>query len=267
MIRLGPGHYFGHSLGTRRFGSLTLTTTRYRAGDVLPRHCHEQPYLFVTLAGAAKERALGKDHVCTRGWLIFNEAGEAHHDQVLDCGAEGVNVEFERGWLERFGEVRAGKEMVLYRHAGAALAAVGALQSAILSRDALRTVMAEEAVTTLMGALQVEDVACRAWVAGVASHVRDARGQITGLAGLSREAGVHPAHLCREFRRAHGCTVTEYAARVRADAALERVLRTKLPLASIGVECGYSDQSHMTRAFRRYFSTTPGRLRLERASR
>src|SRR3954452_24271216 len=113
MIRLQPGKYFGQNVGTRSFGAFSITATRYRPGERLPRHCHQQPYLFVTLSGGMRESALRRDHFCTRGWIVYNEAGESHDDEILDSGAEGLNVELPPDWLER--SRRRGDEPIMYQ--------------------------------------------------------------------------------------------------------------------------------------------------------
>src|SRR5262245_48504698 len=99
MVRLRPGEYFGQTVGSGSFGPLAITATRYHPGDVLPPHCHEQPYLFVMVAGAFREQAPRRDHLCTRGWLILNEVGEPHRDEVLQQGAEGLNIQLPPDWL------------------------------------------------------------------------------------------------------------------------------------------------------------------------
>ena len=54
--------------------------------------------------------------------------------------------------------------------------------------------------------------------------------------------------------------------RLRAgDIVIERakalLVETNRPLAAVAVSCGFSSQSHMTVAFRRFVGTTPGRWR------
>src|SRR6516164_2065021 len=128
MIRLGPGEYFGQVVARDSFGPLAITTTRYRSGEVLPSHCHDQPYLFIMLAGAFREQATRCDYICTRGWLVFNEAGEPHRDQVFDQGAEGINIALPPDWLPISRHGLRDCEPFLYRFAGPAITAVGALQ-------------------------------------------------------------------------------------------------------------------------------------------
>jgi AraC family transcriptional regulator len=267
MICLQSGQYFGNAVSTRRCGPLSITLSCYGAGTRLPPHCHQQAYLFVMLGGAFSERSLRRDTLCTRGWLIFNEAREAHEDQVLERGAEGLNIELPAAWLARLREARGPREPVVYRHAGPAITAVGALHGALRSRDGLFRLGVEEAVTRLLdslGRFARSAGRSQARLFRVEELIRTRHPRQLALDALAAEAGVHPAHLCREFRRACGCTMTQYAARLRADAALAEVLRTDSPLATVAARTGFADQAHLTRAIRAYFGTTPGRLRCQR---
>ena len=265
MMRLPPGHYFGKSTRTRTFGEFRIVATRYEPNISLPTHCHEQAYLLVSLRGTSVENALHRDHVCSRGSVVFNQAGESHRDQIASDGAEALNIELPLSWLDRV-VPRMRANPVLYRHVGGALHTVGTLQIAMSSNDPLATFAVEEAVTTILDSLSATDEPNphRArWLNRVEQIVRDRHGLPPSLDALADEAGVHPAHLCRQFRKSRGRTISEFAACVRSDRALEQVLSTSTPLVEISADCGFSDQAHMTRMFRRFFKTTPGRVRRE----
>jgi AraC-like DNA-binding protein len=79
-------------------------------------------------------------------------------------------------------------------------------------------------------------------------------------AQLARRLAVTPRTLQRLFRDNALSVPGFWLALARARrAALE--LTAGVPLADIAAEAGYADQAHMTRAFRRWFGTTPARLK------
>jgi AraC-like DNA-binding protein len=53
----------------------------------------------------------------------------------------------------------------------------------------------------------------------------------------------------------------EYQQRLQVRAACELLRDPEWPLAAIAAECGFADQSHFTRVFRRMAGTTPARFR------
>lgn len=53
-----------------------------------------------------------------------------------------------------------------------------------------------------------------------------------------------------------------YLRRVRVNAVCRALVRSARPLSEISLTCAYSDQSHMTREFRKLVGTTPREYRL-----
>jgi transcriptional regulator GlxA family with amidase domain len=44
------------------------------------------------------------------------------------------------------------------------------------------------------------------------------------------------------------------------------MLQTPLPLAQIAIECGWADQAHLNKSFRRFVGESPGAWRRARAT-
>jgi AraC-like DNA-binding protein len=80
------------------------------------------------------------------------------------------------------------------------------------------------------------------------------------IGAAASELGVGTAHLARTFARSFGIAPHAYLVGRRLEAARDRILRGQ-PIADVAVEVGFVDQAHLTRHFRRYLGTTPGRFR------
>ncbi len=77
---------------------------------------------------------------------------------------------------------------------------------------------------------------------------------------LAQAAGLSPFHFARQFKAATGYPPHDYLIRLRIDRArelLEKSGRT-LTMAAIANECGFADQSHLARHFKRVLGVTPG---------
>jgi AraC-like DNA-binding protein len=77
---------------------------------------------------------------------------------------------------------------------------------------------------------------------------------LTQLAGIS---GVSPFHLSRQFRARYGLPPYMYLELVRVNRARE-MLRRGEPISRIAFATGFSDQSHLTRRFKRVVGVPPG---------
>ena len=84
------------------------------------------------------------------------------------------------------------------------------------------------------------------------------------LAGIAKAAGVSAARLNSEFKRSTKLAPHQYVLNARVRRANALLMSTDLSLAQIALECGFSNQQHMTRMVRRITGRTPGAIRRDR---
>lgn len=83
---------------------------------------------------------------------------------------------------------------------------------------------------------------------------------------LASVSNVSPGYFHELFRKASGVTPGQYLLIARMKRARQMILDTRLPLIEIACRVGFSSQSALTHAFRRFYNETPGQLR-RKASR
>ena len=81
------------------------------------------------------------------------------------------------------------------------------------------------------------------------------------VAALSLLANLSQAHFCRAFRENYGTNLQAYILQQRVERAQLLIATTTAPLGQIALDCGFSDQAHLTRMFRRHTETTPHKWR------
>jgi len=79
------------------------------------------------------------------------------------------------------------------------------------------------------------------------------------MAAAAAELRTSPAHLARAFSDAFGIAPHAYVLGRRLEVARDRILGGQ-SLADVAAEVGFVDQAHLTRRFRRFLGTTPGRF-------
>ncbi|WP_172331845.1 helix-turn-helix transcriptional regulator [Mangrovicoccus sp. HB161399] len=77
---------------------------------------------------------------------------------------------------------------------------------------------------------------------------------VEDLAGI---AGLSTGHFSRAFKTTTGETPHGFLIRLRLRRAQERMLAGGEPLGEVAAACGFTDQAHMTRLFRRHVGDTP----------
>jgi AraC family transcriptional regulator len=81
------------------------------------------------------------------------------------------------------------------------------------------------------------------------------------IAQLASECGLSSSHFARAFRQTTGRPPYRWLLERRIETAQSLLLNSQLSLREIAQACGFSDQSHLTRAFTRIVGTSPGAWR------
>jgi|SRR5579871_1793211 len=79
----------------------------------------------------------------------------------------------------------------------------------------------------------------------------------TQIGDIAEEVGLSVFSLIRQFERAFGISPHGWRIQARANEAA-RLLRGSMEAAATAAHCGFSDQSHMVRIFKKVFGITPG---------
>jgi AraC-like DNA-binding protein len=87
-------------------------------------------------------------------------------------------------------------------------------------------------------------------------YLHDQTSQPVDLTALARQVGLSRFQALRAFKRHYGLPPHAYQLRVRVGLA-QRSLRAGEQPAQVAADCGFVDQSHMTRHFKRLVGVTP----------
>lgn len=121
--------------------------------------------------------------------------------------------------------------------------------------------LARAAAQALRQAMQAEagfapPAAMPARVRALCEALQSDEAAATDLALLARRSGLSREHLHRLFRKTIGLTPQEYA-RLSRIARAKRLLLQGAALSDAAHQCGFADQAHFSRWFKRYFGVTP----------
>jgi AraC family transcriptional regulator len=87
------------------------------------------------------------------------------------------------------------------------------------------------------------------------------------LGDPARVAQFSPSKFNRLFKARFGCTPGQYIRRMRIARAQTLMTMYLDPLSQIAAECGFADQSHLTRCFRKVVGESPATWRAQRCKR
>jgi AraC family transcriptional regulator len=92
-------------------------------------------------------------------------------------------------------------------------------------------------------------------------YIEDNFGSKIAIRGMAECVALSKSHFSRAFRHSLGCSPMAYVAAVRVERAKLMMTSSRQRLTEIALACGFSDQSHLTRSFRRIVGMSPARWR------
>ena len=81
------------------------------------------------------------------------------------------------------------------------------------------------------------------------------------LSEVARECGLSVGYFSHAFRSTLGMAPHQWLIEQRVALSKEKLRDDGLSLSDVATECGFSDQSHLTRAFRQTVGVSPGAWR------
>jgi AraC-like DNA-binding protein len=264
-----------------RRGDLILEKYRYAPGpaEELPKHSHGEYQICLSLDFPGLYRYRGASHAVPVGSLSVIHPGEVHsaRDPEDRLSPSSFRMMYAAPSL-----LREASSEVVGREKSPPFFRAPILLDEDLARDFLRLHVAlEGAAPALEQDVRLVSVLARlverhagvwSWSSPGREHraVRLAREYIednlaknVSLDELARLTNLSPFHLARVFREEVGLPPHAYQTQARLGRARGLLLRG-WPVARVARETGFSDQSHLTRRFKRLVGVTPGRYAADR---
>lgn len=255
----------GEALETKRLSHLTLTETLYPGNLVLAKHSHAVTYLTFVIDGTYQERFCGTTNICGPHSLRCLPADEPHSNDY-PSGAHCLHVAIEASLVAHVKQVSAVVAEAKMLNGGFAEWLGTRLYREFRQADDVTPLAVEGLVLELLAeGLRSRDSNGRGrippWLRAANDILRANFADRPTLSEVARSVGVHPVHLCREFRRYHQITIGDFLRRLRIDRARTLLMNTHDPLSDIALACGFTDQSHFSATFKRLVGTTPAKFR------
>jgi AraC family transcriptional regulator len=245
---------------------MTFLESVYSSALSIPSHSHSHAFFCLVLEGVSTETYQKRSRTNEPFTLVFHPPEEVHANRWHDPGGRTFHIEFAPPILEQL----RGRAPVLTGPAEF-LGGPPAHVALRLYQEYCR--MDDLSPLAMEGlALEMLAVASRRpapivghrpppWLSRVTDIIRDRFAEKFSLADLAAAVAVCPDHLARAFRRHHGCTLGDYVRQLRVDFVRRRLATSEAGLVEIALAAGFSDQSHLTKTFKRHTGMTPGAFR------
>lgn len=258
----------GEFLGTPDFylknDVLAASITSYHKADTAAdvMHFHEYPNFYFILNGGSIERRKTSATELATGSLLYYHAGEVHQNLRMGNNPKSFNMEVDRRFLGQYNLDENTLDRSLLESNTAKLVVLNLCRELLANDD-----FSEDSVQLLLLNL----LACQGnrkqysdwptWVTMVKEQLHDRWNETVTLEQLSAGAGVNPITISKHFNKYFDSTLGEYIRKLKITRSLPLIKSTRLSLTEIAYECGFADQSHFTRLFKKYTGFLPLQFR------
>jgi len=255
------------SAATLDVGALRFMDLRFPSALVLPPHAHDRPTLAVVMRGSFETRLASDALVCAQSSLRVEPAGSPHTNRFGPTGAHIVVVQPDPS-SPLLGPAADALSRADHRRDAHAGLLGRAIASEFRHRDAVSPLALQSLGLELVAALARmahQPRSAPPSVAQATDLIHDRFLEGLRIETIADAVGVAPSDLVRAFRAFHGVPLGSYARRLRLEWVARRLAETDEPIVSLAQEAGFSDQPHLTRAFRAFTGRTPARFRRVRS--
>ena len=259
MRILTKGTYYGAMQAEQEVNGILFSEYNY-IGDRTGWHYHENPYFMYVLQGDMYDVNKRTKSPCPAGSFLLHSWQEAHFNTKESQYARGFHIELEKGWFENNGidlDLWEGSKLIKNPKLHHILAKIYA---EFKYADDYSEVSCELLMPELCEQIEKEKIYTfdknPPWLSSLVEIVHH-HTEPFNLKTLSEELGIHPGHLSRAIPQYFSTTLGDYIRQVKIKKAIGCMLSAKNSLTTIAYECGFADQSHFTRTFKRYMRMTP----------
>lgn len=241
------------------FSGAVVRRTVDQSHAVVPEHAHDWHVLSLFVSGSYSNRTeLGEAAFAGPSAILYGP-GAPHENHVGRYGFEQVEIEFDRTFL---GGTTL-PDLPVVRWAGGKMAS---LSRALARSCAERSIESEHglrfALIAFLEQAQTAGPPVRPpWLDGLQVDLESS--SPLSVRQLAERVRLHPFWVGQAYKLATGETLQQAKSRMQVQRATTLLRETDEDAASIAVEAGFYDQSHMIRTFRRVLGRKPSEVRAD----
>ncbi len=246
------------------------------SGGVLPRHCHEEFQLVLSLSEAYEFNYRRSNSIVPPGHLAVIQSGEPHSSWSNDHTGQALRLMFfAPDLLRRIATEPVGSEqkvpvfpnlVVSERHIIKLFLQLHTTIEDQISRLESESMLIELLTQLVLRCTQEQPAIRyagqeRQYVNLIREYLEDNYAENVSLGQLAQMVDLSTEHLVRVFTAQMGLPPHTYQTQVRISRA-KTLLAKGYSIADVSHDTGFADQAHFTRQFKRLNGVTPGVYKL-----
>jgi len=252
MYELQKEEYLGNTRNCYSSSDgIAVVETEYKSKVYEGWHSHNNSHITFFLRGGTTEKRKNFSQSIGAGSLLFYHSDERHLNQDTLFPSKNINIEIE----DRFLKELQLSEAIIERSIQNAMH-VKFLILKIFKESLIADPFSNDTITMLFS--QLTEGCDRLdrfnkspyWVKNLHELLNDCWDENPSLHNLAHVLNIHPITISKHFPKYFGCTLGEYLRRIKINRSLPLIASENSSFTEIGLQCGFSDQSHFTRTFK-----------------
>ena len=266
MQTLQKGKFFGVSKEQFNIEDLTIVNSSFHNYSNCPWHYHNNAHFAFTTKGLLTETHRSKKINLSPGCLMYNHSQEPHCNDNYSANVSALHIDIEEDWFVKYNirysqieGVHVLENPLLKQIFFKLFKEVSEFDAA--SPIAIETLMLQ-AISLMLRRQSAKVLHNPRWHSQLIDLLHTKCSEQLSLRYVAAELDIHPVYLCQQFPLFFNCPFGEYIRKLRIEKAVKYMLdQEEISLTEIGYNCGFADQSHFIRTFKKNVGVTPLRFR------
>lgn len=262
MFVLGNGKSTGLIVKSVDNRGVIISTAHYSVEECGGgMHYHENPHICFLLQGGDIERRDNLLYERKTRDVYFYYAGEKHASISRKSLSKNTNIEFGAAFLRKYEISEAQIEKAVKNNLDAKFLILK-IQQEMLLGDGCSQINIQMLLLNLIDCSnQQSNESAPKWVRVLDELLNDKWNEPISLEELSIATEKHPITISKHFKKYFFCTLGEYLRKLKIDKSIPLIKNSGMSLTEIALHCGFADQSHFTRNFKRTTGFLPKEFR------
>lgn len=253
MFVLNEGQYTGNIVNKVQVEGSIITHTHYSAPNSSPDwHYHQNLHICFVFQGGKSETKKRTLYTQKAGSIFFYHPEEVHRWISPEPISKSANIEISDDFLKKYHLSPANIQMALQKNVDTRALILKMQREMLLAPTDNHTnllMLLLELVSTPPSV--AGSGVLPKWVCLVDELLQDRWNEHLSLHQMASLVGVHPVTISKHFRKYFHCTFGEYQRKLKIDRSIALIKDSDMILSEIAHYCGFVDQSHFIKNFKK----------------
>lgn len=262
MESLESGRFYGISRKHFHLDGLTIVDSGFNNYTGCPWHYHENAHFAFTTRGHLVETHKKKQIRLSPGSLLYNHSDEPHYNSGYSEYVSALHVDIDATWFKKYDINFSGIEGATEIRNPVIKNIFFNLLKEIKDFHSTPHLSIECLVVQSINEMMQDNFLVAkgkpSWIFRMRDLLYDRYSENISLKEIASEINLHPVYLCQQFPIYFHCTFGDYIRKIKIEKAVGLMFSSpQLSLTYIGNACGFSDQSHFIRLFKKNIGIAP----------